>query len=42
MGTRFPVTCRPAVVPLKWVNGHLMPDGEKAKAFYKNQKPIKL
>lgn len=37
MGTKFPVTCRPAVVPLKWVNGKLMPDEAKAKAFYAKQ-----
>lgn len=38
MGAKYPVTCRPAVVPLKWVNGRLMPDEEKAKAFYSKQK----
>ncbi|MDB5109011.1 MAG: glycoside hydrolase family 43 [Mucilaginibacter sp.] len=38
MGTRYPVTCRPAVVPLKWVDGRLMPDEQKAKAFYNKQK----
>lgn len=34
MGTQFPVTCRPAVVPVKWVNGKLMPDEKRADKFY--------
>ncbi|TYR37622.1 family 43 glycosylhydrolase [Sphingobacterium phlebotomi] len=34
MGTRYPVTCRPAVVPVKWENGKLMPDSERANKFY--------
>lgn len=34
MGTKFPVTCRPAVVPVKWENNKLMPDAERAKSFY--------
>jgi len=34
MGKRFPVTCRPGVIPLKWVKGHLMPDQKKACQFY--------
>ncbi|UOE47455.1 family 43 glycosylhydrolase [Mucilaginibacter sp. SMC90] len=38
MGTRFPVTCRAAVVPVKWVNGKLVPDDKRAKVFYANQK----
>lgn len=38
MGSRFPVTCRPAVVPVKWVNGKLMPDAQRANTFYKNFK----
>ncbi len=37
MGTRYPVTCRPAVVPVKWVNGKLMPDNKKANEFYKSK-----
>ena len=41
MGTRYPVTCRPAVVPLKWVNGRLMPDAQKAVKFYSNQQTVK-
>ena len=38
MGTRFPVTCRPAVVPVKWEKGKLMPDRQRADQFYKNFK----
>ncbi|WP_353140187.1 family 43 glycosylhydrolase [Pseudopedobacter sp.] len=38
MGTRFPVTCRPAVVPLKWENNKLMPDAEVSKDFYSSIK----
>ena len=38
MGTQFPVTCRPAVVPVKWVKGKLMPDLERADEFYKEVK----
>lgn len=34
MGTKFPVTCRPAIVPLKWEKNKLMPDTEEAKDFY--------
>ncbi|MGV3509392.1 MAG: family 43 glycosylhydrolase [Sphingobacteriaceae bacterium] len=34
MGTKFPVTCRPAVVPVKWENNKLMPDIKRAKDFY--------
>jgi len=36
MGMRFPVTCRPAVVPVKWDNGKLKPDHERAAKFYAN------
>lgn len=34
MGTKFPVTCRPAVVPVKWENNKLMPDIKRARDFY--------
>ncbi|GAA0537459.1 family 43 glycosylhydrolase [Chitinophaga japonensis] len=34
MGTKFPVTCRPSLVPVKWDNGKLKPDGERAARFY--------
>ncbi|MGO1521118.1 MAG: family 43 glycosylhydrolase [Sphingobacterium sp.] len=34
MGTRFPVTCRPAVLPIKWEDGQLMPDADAADEFY--------
>ncbi|MBE7174499.1 MAG: family 43 glycosylhydrolase [Williamsia sp.] len=34
IGRLYPVTCRPAVVPVKWVNGKLMPDKARADAFY--------
>lgn len=36
MGKRFPITCRPAVVPVKWENGKLKPDQERAAKFYAN------
>jgi len=36
MGTKFPLTCRPAVVPLKWENSKLMPDKKTADEFYAN------
>ena len=36
MGTKFPITCRPALVPLKWKNDKLMPDIEAANSFYSN------
>lgn len=35
MGTKYPVTCRPAVVPVKWEKGKLMPDAARADEFYK-------
>jgi hypothetical protein len=38
MGNRFTVTCRAAVVPVKWVHGKLMPDDKRANAFYADQK----
>jgi len=34
MGTKFPVTCRPAVVPVKWEHGQLKPDIQAAADFY--------
>lgn len=34
MGKKFPVTCRPALVPVKWVKGKLMPDAKRAFEFY--------
>lgn len=36
MGTKFPVTCRPGLVPIKWENGRLMPDNNRAASFYRN------
>ena len=36
MGTRFDMTCRPAVLPVKWEQGKLMPDAEAATAFYQD------
>lgn len=38
MGKKFPVTCRPAVIPVKWENGMLQPDHERAERFYKSKK----
>lgn len=34
MGQQFPVTCRPSVVAVKWVNGRLMPDIERTNRFF--------
>ncbi|MBO9202932.1 MULTISPECIES: family 43 glycosylhydrolase [Niastella] len=36
MGTKFAVTCRPGLVPIKWVNGKLRPDQQRAQKFYTN------
>ncbi|MCG8702090.1 MAG: family 43 glycosylhydrolase, partial [Bacteroidales bacterium] len=36
MGQVFEVTCRPAVVAVKWVNGKLMIDHERNIEFYKD------
>jgi beta-xylosidase len=36
MGTKFAVTCRPGLVPVKWVNGKLRPDQQRAEQFYTN------
>lgn len=33
-GKEFEVTCRPALVPVKWVNAKLKPDLERAEQFY--------
>lgn len=34
MGTKFTVTCRPGLVPVKWVDGKLRPDTARAASFY--------
>nr|WP_294906214.1 family 43 glycosylhydrolase [uncultured Lacibacter sp.] len=34
MGKKYPVTCRPGLVPVKWENNKLMPDHARAKSFY--------
>ena len=34
MGTKFTVTCRPGLVPVKWVDGKLRPDAKRAGSFY--------
>lgn len=34
MGTKFPETCRPAVVPVKWEDNQLKPDNKAAADFY--------
>jgi beta-xylosidase len=36
MGTKYAVTCRPGLVPVKWVNGKLRPDAQRARSFYTN------
>lgn len=36
MGTKFAVTCRPGLVPVKWVKGKLQPDHQRAATFYAN------
>lgn len=38
MGKIFPVTCRPAVVALKWKHDKLMPDIKRTNKFYKDIK----
>ncbi len=37
-GNEFKVTCRPALVPVKWVKGKLIPDLERAEQFYSSLK----
>lgn len=34
MGARFPKTCRPGLVPVKWEEDKLKPDIDRAHAFY--------
>ncbi|SFO84592.1 Glycosyl hydrolases family 43 [Chitinophaga sp. YR627] len=34
MGTKFTVTCRPGLVPVKWTDGKLRPDTDRAAKFY--------
>lgn len=34
MGTKFTVTCRPGLVPVKWIDGKLRPDADRAAIFY--------
>jgi len=34
MGTKYPVTCRPGLVPVQWVDGKLRPDSIRADEFY--------
>ncbi|NBB29887.1 family 43 glycosylhydrolase [Cellulophaga sp. BC115SP] len=34
MGKEFKITCRPGLVPVKWVNKKLQPDHARAKKFY--------
>lgn len=34
MGTKFTVTCRPGLVPVKWTKGKLRPDADRAAKFY--------
>jgi beta-xylosidase len=36
MGTKYAVTCRPGLVPVKWVNGKLRQDHQRAEKFYIN------
>lgn len=36
MGKKYPVTCRPGLVPVKWEKGKLMPDHERANKFYQS------
>ena len=33
-GKKFDVTCRPALIPVKWVNGKIRPDQERTQEFY--------
>lgn len=34
MGTKYHYTCRPSLVPVKWDENRLMPDHDRAAAFY--------
>jgi beta-xylosidase len=34
MGRKYAVTCRPGLVPVKWENGKLKPDHQRAEKFY--------
>lgn len=34
MGTKYPYTCKPSLVPVKWENNRLKPDHDRAAAFY--------
>ncbi|TZF86562.1 family 43 glycosylhydrolase (plasmid) [Pedobacter sp. BS3] len=38
MGKIYPVTCRPAVLAVKWENNKLMPDIKRTEQFYKSLK----
>ncbi|WP_091396036.1 family 43 glycosylhydrolase [Arachidicoccus rhizosphaerae] len=38
MAASFPITCRPALIPLQWVNGRVRPDIQAATSFYSNLK----
>ncbi|MBE9463960.1 family 43 glycosylhydrolase [Dyadobacter subterraneus] len=33
-GAKYSPTCRPAIVPVKWKNGKLLPDAVRAEQFY--------
>lgn len=41
MGQVFPVTCRPALVAVKWVNGKMQPDIKRTNAYYERLAAIK-
>ncbi|WEK37445.1 MAG: family 43 glycosylhydrolase [Candidatus Pseudobacter hemicellulosilyticus] len=34
MGKKFSITCRPGLVPVKWEDGKLRPDHQRAASFY--------
>jgi hypothetical protein len=36
MGTKYGITCRPGLVPVRWERGKLEPDHQRAAAFYKH------
>ncbi len=39
MGTKYPYTCRPALVPVMWENNRLRPDPVRAATFYSSFQP---
>jgi len=38
MGTKYPYTCKPSIIPVKWEDDKLRPDHERAVEFFKDFK----